>query len=166
MLNNLTILSWTVTKVLGDMPEVFSFVQEIEEPSQKCDLCKKVMKIFADELDKDDVSFQNFNLFYLFHILSSILLLPNCLWESKEYCTSKWFKWLGFFYIWLRIIHGTFYLIRLGQGSSLHRRHLPSPSKPNKQRCKSAQIKRNLFTTVQLICQQTCVLFLFLSCSV
>lgn len=43
-----------VTKVLGDMPEVFSFVQEIEEPSQKCDLCKKVMKIFADELDKDD----------------------------------------------------------------------------------------------------------------
>lgn len=66
MLNNLTILSCIVTKVLGDMPEVFSFVQEIEEPSRKCDLCKKVMKIFEDELDKDDVSFQNFNLFYLF----------------------------------------------------------------------------------------------------
>lgn len=66
MLDNLTILSCIVTKVLGDMPEVFSFVQEIEEPSRKCDLCKKVMKIFADELDKDDVSFQNFNLFYLF----------------------------------------------------------------------------------------------------
>lgn len=161
MLNNLTILSWTVTKVLGDMPEVFSFVQEIEEPSQKCDLCKKVMKIFADELDKDDVSFQNFNLFYLFHILSA-----KCLWESKEYCTSKWFKWLGFFLYLFTNHTWYFYLIRLGQGSSLHRRHLPSPSKPNKQRCKSAQIKRNLLTTVQLICQQTCVLFLFLSCSV
>lgn len=149
------------------MPEVFSFVQEIEEPSQKCDLCKKVMKIFADELDKDDVSFQNFNLLYLFHILSSILLLPNVYENQRNIVLQNDSNDWGFFlYIWLRIIHGIFYLIRLGQGSSLHRRHLPSPSKPNKQRCKSAQIKRNLLTTLQLICQQTCVLFLFLSCSV
>lgn len=148
------------------MPEVFSFVQEIEEPSQKCDLCKKVMKIFADELDKDDVSFQNFNLFYLFHILSSILLLPNVYENQRNIIlqndSNDWFFFLYLFtnHTWY------FYFIRLGQGSSLHRRHLPSPSKPNKQRCKSAQIKRNLLTTVQLICQQTCVLFLFLSCSV
>lgn len=39
------------------MLEVFLFVQEIEELSQKCDFCKKVMKIFVDEFDKDDVSF-------------------------------------------------------------------------------------------------------------
>lgn len=142
------------------MPEVFSFVQEIEEPSQKCDLCKKVMKIFADELDKDDVSFQNFNLFYLFHILSSILLLSNVYENQRNIVLQKFFLYLVTNHTWY------FYLIRLGQGSSLHRRHLPSPSKPNKQRCKSAQIKRNLLTTVQLICQQTCVLFLFLSCSV
>lgn len=142
------------------MPEVFSFVQEIEEPSQKCDLCKKVMKIFADELDKDDVSFQNFNLFYLFHILSSILLLSNVYENQRNIVLQKFFLYLVTNHTWY------FYLIRLGQGSSLHRRHLPSPSKPNKQRCKSAQIKRNLLTTLQLICQQTCVLFLFLSCSV
>nr|XP_022314417.1 prosaposin-like [Crassostrea virginica] len=44
-----------VTKVFGDLPNVASMViHQIEEPSQKCDLCKKVMKIFADELDKDD----------------------------------------------------------------------------------------------------------------
>ncbi|XP_078318878.1 uncharacterized protein LOC111118976 isoform X2 [Crassostrea virginica] len=44
-----------VTKVFGDLPDVASMViHQIEEPSQKCDLCKKVMKIFADELDKDD----------------------------------------------------------------------------------------------------------------
>ena len=51
-------LSLTVTKVFGDLPDVASMViHQIEEPSQKCDLCKKVMKIFADELDKDDVKF-------------------------------------------------------------------------------------------------------------
>lgn len=100
MLDNLTILSWLVTKVLGDMPEVFSFVQEIEEQGQKCDLCKKVMKIFADELDKDDVSFQNY-LFYLF------------IWNIKfNSVIAKWFytnqrnvvlqndsSYVGFFFI-------------------------------------------------------------------
>lgn len=148
------------------MPEVFSFVQEIEEPSQKCDLCKKVMKIFADELDKDDVSFQNFNFFYLFHILSSILLLPNVYENQRNIVLQNDSNDWGFFLYLFTNHTWYFYFIRLGQGSSLHRRHLPSPSKPNKQRCKSAQIKRNLLTTLQLICQQTCVLFLFLSCSV
>lgn len=82
------------------MPEVFSFVQEIEEPSQKCDLCKKVMKIFADELDKDDVSFQNFNLFYLFHILSSILLLPNVM-RIKGILYFKMIQMIGVFFIFV-----------------------------------------------------------------
>lgn len=83
------------------MPEVFSFVQEIEEPSQKCDLCKKVMKIFADELDKDDVSFQNFNLFYLFHILSSILLLPNVYENQRNIILQNDSNDWGFFFIFV-----------------------------------------------------------------
>lgn len=96
--------------MLGDVPEVFSFIQEIEEPSQKCDLCKKVMKIFADELDKDDVSFQNFNLFYLFHILSSILLLPNVYENQRNIILQNDSNDWVFFYICLRIIHGIFIL--------------------------------------------------------
>lgn len=66
------------------------------------------MKIFADELDKDDVSFQNFNLFYLFHILSSILLLPNVYENQRNIVLQNDSNDWGFFYICLRIIHGIF----------------------------------------------------------
>lgn len=92
------------------MPEVFSFVQEIEEPSQKCDLCKKVMKIFADELDKDDVSFQNFNLFYLFHILSSILLLPNVYENQRNIILQNDSNDWVFFFIYLVTNHTWYFL--------------------------------------------------------
>lgn len=86
------------------MPEVFSFIQEIEEPSQKCDLCKKVMKIFADELDKDDVSFQNFVLFISYTKCQMFMRIKGILY-------FKMIQMIGFFfYICLRIIHGIFIL--------------------------------------------------------
>ena len=77
-------LSLTVTKVFGDLPDVSSMViRQIEEPSQKCDLCKKVMKIFADELDKDDVKF--WDAFYTTFLNPDLINLLFLEWFVKSF---------------------------------------------------------------------------------
>lgn len=70
-----------------------------------------------------------------------------------------------FFLIWLQFIHGIYtwyFMIRLGQGSSLHQRHLPSSSKPNKQRCKSLQIKTRPLNTHRTVNLPTNSRFIFI----
>lgn len=100
---------------------------------------------------------------YLFEIFKFNGLLMSIFYENqRNVILQNDSSYVGFFSYLVTIYTWYFYMIRLGQGSSLHQRHLPSSSKPNKQRCKSLQIKTRPLNTHRTVNLPTKSRFIFI----